>query len=181
MPIPYIPAELVEMIIDHSANSRHALHSWSLVAKAWRSRALSYIFRSIEVRGRRSRMKLDGVWISSDANSFAHFLISVPHLTIYMRQIAFIVDSMRRYDFEHLLLIILDTQFAVPFEWNVERLVIDGFGTLDSTFLRITANALPAGFPSLQRLDLIQDTHSHLQRHLSNWPLRSLICASFVS
>lgn len=124
---PYVPTELVERIIDHAADDEAALRSCSVVARAWRPRALTHIFRSVQIHGPGSSApRLDGIWRLYHVNVFTLFLRDVPQLAVFMRRIALHAETMSSNDFECLLLAILDSQSALPFYWEMEHLLLSG-------------------------------------------------------
>lgn len=147
-----IPTELVERIIDHVADSDRALRVCGLVARCWRPRALSHMFRSIEVVSRCVQPRTD--WLVFGLNSFAHFLSDVPHLAVYLRRFSLRVGRMSAGDFEHLLLLVLDSQSAMPFDWEVKQLFLSGLAKFADSTLELATSALPAAFPSVHSLSL---------------------------
>ena len=52
MPIPYLPPELLDNIVDHLHDSQHALRNCCLVSKSWIPRTRKHLFADIKLTSR---------------------------------------------------------------------------------------------------------------------------------
>ncbi|KZV98339.1 hypothetical protein EXIGLDRAFT_763643 [Exidia glandulosa HHB12029] len=124
MPQPsrLIPTEIVEEIID-GVSDHSTLQSCSFVAKSWRPRVLTHIFRSFVLCG-----SLPCVFTDARPRNvyqhdrFARLLDEDPHLAVYMREIAIHAESMTSIEFLQILLTLLDGRSSLPSDRDVQRL-----------------------------------------------------------
>lgn len=164
-PLRLIPTELVEEIID-IVSDHSTLQSCSFVAKSWRPRALTHIFRSFVLCG-----SLPCVFTDARPRNvyqhdrFARLLGEDPHLAVYMREIEIHAESMTSIEFLQILLALLGRQSSRPSERDVQRFflrcskVFDGRSMTSVEFLRVLLTlrdrrSLPPRDWDVQRLAL---------------------------
>ncbi|EJD36976.1 hypothetical protein AURDEDRAFT_173927 [Auricularia subglabra TFB-10046 SS5] len=85
-----LPVELAEQIIDCLSEDRCTLLACSKVARGWQSRALSYLFCSIQIRDPSFTVFSLGHVLVFGTLYFAGFQVTMPHLLLYLRHLTFV-------------------------------------------------------------------------------------------
>ncbi|EJD36981.1 hypothetical protein AURDEDRAFT_173932 [Auricularia subglabra TFB-10046 SS5] len=149
MPRNALPVEVEEMVVDAFAQDACSLRICSLVSRSWRPRALSYLFRCIQIHDEKTTISSLGTTRVYGMLLFLRLQEEQPHLLRFLRQLELYSEPRRqfRHSAETKALIEFVGDLSLPLPARVETLYCFGDAPWNHSF-----NGLSVRLPCLRRI-----------------------------